>query len=58
MTEQLHSDNNTLVDEIVRCLAAVELSRACDCEPTWRLEMTRDMERVRSAEGEHARSAH
>jgi hypothetical protein len=59
MNEQIHDDTDTLADEIVRYLAAVELFRACDCEPTWRPEVAHSVggRTPAAADGEHVRSA-
>lgn len=41
MNEQLPIDAKALVEEVGRYLAAVDLFRAVDCEPTWRPEADR-----------------
>ena len=40
MNDHDHIDTRALADEIVRYLAAVDVFRAVDCEPTWRPEST------------------
>ena len=39
MTDKLPIDTEALVEEVDRYLAAVDLFRAVDCEPTWRPEV-------------------
>lgn len=39
MLEQTETDMRKLVEEIDRYLAAVDIFRAADCEPTWRPEI-------------------
>lgn len=34
------ADPDALMDEVARYLAAVDVFRAADCEPTWRPELT------------------
>ncbi len=38
MTLTLDTDTKTLIDEITRYLAAVDVFRAAGCEPSWRPE--------------------
>jgi hypothetical protein len=38
MNQPLPTDNDALMEEIERYLAAVEVFRSCSCEPTWRPE--------------------
>ena len=39
MNEQTLIDSETLIAEIIRYLAAVDVFRAAECEPTWRPEL-------------------
>jgi hypothetical protein len=39
MTRLESIDTETLVDEIVRYLAAVDVFRSCGCAPSWRPEL-------------------
>jgi hypothetical protein len=41
VNEQLPIDTEALVEEVGRYLAAVDLFRAVECEPTWRPEPDR-----------------
>jgi hypothetical protein len=41
MNEQLPIDTEALVEEVGRYLAAVDLFRALECEPSWRPEPDR-----------------
>jgi len=38
MSNELTTDSEALVDEVVRYLAVVDAFRAADCEPSWRPE--------------------
>ena len=40
MNDALDTDTEGLIDEIARYLAAVDVFRAADCEPTWLPEST------------------
>ncbi len=60
MNLQIHTQSEELFLEIARYLAAVDVYRALQCEPTWRPELTLS---AASDEGprpraEHAPSAH
>jgi hypothetical protein len=59
MSDELLNDVEALLEEVGRYLAAIDLFRAVDCEPTWRHEWvspegTPGVEIEKSA----ARSAH
>jgi hypothetical protein len=59
MDEQTHTDPETLILEISRYLAAVDLFRAERREPTWRPEALGPTDPGRApAHAAHARSAH
>jgi hypothetical protein len=59
VNEQLDIDTEAFADEIGRYLAAVDLFRAVDCEPTWRPEWNRpDAARIEIGHTEPAPSAH
>jgi hypothetical protein len=58
MVERTNAEK--LIEEIDRYLTAVDLFRALDCEPTWRLDVTPAVPGVEPAPalGRHAPSAH
>lgn len=60
MNEQLHIDTDELLLEIMRYLAAVDLYRGEDCEPTWLPESAPSpiSSELLSTRAEHAPSPH
>jgi hypothetical protein len=60
MDEQLHIDSDELFLEIARYLAAVDVYRGENCEPTWLAESAPSPVSVEPLQvrAEHASSAH
>jgi hypothetical protein len=60
MSQPAHIDHEELLVEITRYLAAVDLYRAENCEPTWRPESTvlRNVQNGPRARAERTPSAH
>ena len=59
MTSRIQIDTEKLLDEIARYLAAVDVFRSSDCEPTWLPETACAASRPPAVQPvKHAHSAH